>query len=227
MQLLLYKNTRYIFAINLILMVIFLMVLWKHGGDRVLNQPLKPMLLHKSDAVPSSAYMSYRHFHRKEHPDCRSVKFQQVTNDVYTCPCGVKFTYSTSTLSGYHEYKPAVKGSCVGCPAAKGAKDRVFRVSVHQDIYERMRKQRLSMRGKVLRSVRPSTMERSFAESKELHGLRFTRYRGVQQVQIQVWITAMIQNLKKWIKLRSLQQYGLYLTYQVEEKKKRKSSHSS
>jgi Phage-related minor tail protein/Transposase DDE domain len=127
------------------------------------------------------AYMSYRRFHRKEHPDCRSVKFQQVTDDVYACPCGVKFTYSTSTSSGYHEYKPAVKGSCVGCPAAKGAKDRVFRVSVHQDIYERMRKQRLSMRGKVLRSVRPSTIERSFAESKELHGLRFTRYRGVQQ----------------------------------------------
>jgi transposase len=173
------------------------------------------------------AYMSYRCFHRKEHPDCRSVKFQQVTDDVYACPFGVKFTYSTSTRSGYHEYKPAVKGSCVGCPAAKGAKDRVFRVSVHQDIYERMRKQRLSMRGKVLRSVRPSTIERSFAESKELHGLRFTRYRGVQQVQIQVWITAMIQNLKKWTKLRSLQQYGLYLTYQMEEKKKRKSSHSS
>ncbi len=95
--------------------------------------------------------MSYRRFHRKEHPDCRSVKFQQVTDDVYACPCGVKFTYSTSTSSGYHQYKPAVKGSCVGCPAAKGAKDRVFRVSVHQDIYERMRKQRLSMRGKVLR----------------------------------------------------------------------------
>ncbi|MGP3609877.1 transposase, partial [Anoxybacteroides rupiense] len=42
---------------------------------------------------------------------------------------------------------------------------------------------------------------RSFAESKELHGLRFARYRGVRYVQIQVWITAMIQNLKKWAKL--------------------------
>jgi hypothetical protein len=34
-------------------------------------------------------------------------------------------------------------------------------------------------------------------------------------------------NLKTWTKLRSLQQYGLYLTYQMEAKKKRKSSHSS
>ncbi|WP_035097904.1 transposase, partial [Anoxybacteroides tepidamans] len=90
-----------------------------------------------------------------------------------------------------------------------------FRVSVHQDIYDRMRNRRLSARGKVLRSVRPATIERSFAESKELHGLRFARYRGVRYVQIQVWITAMIQNLKKWAKLRSLQLYGLSLTYQM------------
>ncbi|MED3906138.1 MULTISPECIES: transposase [Geobacillus] len=76
------------------------------------------------------------------------------------------------------------------------------------------------MRGKVLRSVRPSTIERSFAESKELHGLRFTRYRGVQQVQIQVWITAMIQNLKKWTKLRSIQQYGHLPNGREKEKKK-------
>jgi hypothetical protein len=46
MQPLLYKKCALYFAIYLILMVIFLMVLWKHEGDRVLNQPLKPMLLH-------------------------------------------------------------------------------------------------------------------------------------------------------------------------------------
>jgi hypothetical protein len=71
-----------------------------------------------------------------------------------------------------------------------------------------MGKQRLSVRENALRLVRPSTIERSFAESKELHSLRFARYRGVQQVQIQIWITAMIQNLKKWTKLQSLQQYS-------------------
>jgi hypothetical protein len=46
MQHLLYKKCAFYFAIYLILMVIFLMLLWKHDGDRVLNQPLKPMLLH-------------------------------------------------------------------------------------------------------------------------------------------------------------------------------------
>lgn len=105
----------------------------------------------------------------------RSIPFSE--GSVYVCPCGVKFVYSTSTRSGYHEYKPDVKGSCVGCPAANGKGDRVFRVSVHQEVYQQMKKRRLSEKGKVFRLVRPATIERSFAESKELHGLRFARYR--------------------------------------------------
>nr|WP_281172508.1 transposase [Ectobacillus panaciterrae] len=52
-----------------------------------------------------------------------------------------------------------------------------------------IRDQRLSARGNILRSIRPSTIERSFAESKELHALRFVRYRGVRYIQIQVWST--------------------------------------
>lgn len=159
------------------------------------------------------AYVSYRRFHRKEHSKCRSSQFRLVKEDIYVCPCGVKFSYSTSTRSGYHEYKPDVKGSCAGCPAANGKGDRVFRVSVHQEVYQQMKKRRLSEKGKVFRLVRPATIERSFAESKELHGLRFARYRGVPYVQIQVWITAMIQNLKKWTKLRSLRSHGIDLSY--------------
>nr|WP_203362940.1 transposase [Bacillus sp. REN10] len=75
----------------------------------------------------------------------------------------------------------------------------------------------MSPRGKILRSVRPSTVERSFAHSKELHGLRYARYRGVQKVKTQVLMTAIIQNLKKWAKLRSLKQVGLHLTHQIIE----------
>ncbi|PET94832.1 hypothetical protein CN941_26335 [Bacillus cereus] len=52
------------------------------------------------------------------------------------------------------------------------------------------------MRWKILRSVHPSTVELSFAHSKELHVLRYARYRGVQKVKAQVLMTAIIQNLK-------------------------------
>ena len=59
--------------------------------------------------------------------------------------------------------------------------------------------------------------ELSFAHSKELHGLRYARYRGVQKVETQVLMTAIIQNLKKWTKLRSLQKIGLHLTSHIIE----------
>ncbi|MEI4803795.1 transposase [Bacillus sp. NPDC077411] len=77
--------------------------------------------------------------------------------------------------------------------------------------------QRLSMRGKILRSVRPSTVELNFAHSKELHGLCYAPYCGVQKVKVQVLMTAIIQSLKKWTKLRSLKQVVLHLTHQIIE----------
>ena len=159
------------------------------------------------------AYISYRRFSSKEHPECRKSQFKKANEELYACPCGVPFRYKTTTRQGYHEYKPD-KGSCTGCPFAK-KDDRVLRISVHQKTYDKLREQRLSVRGKILRSVRPSTVELSFAQSKELHGLRFARYRGVQKVKTQVLLTAIIQNLIKWTKLRSQKQFGLYLTYQI------------
>ncbi|KKB33885.1 Mobile element protein [Bacillus thermotolerans] len=127
------------------------------------------------------------------------------------------FYYRTTTRKGAHEFKPP-KGSCQGCPfAKKPGEDRVLRLSIHQETYNELRQQRLSLRGKILRSVRPSTVELSFAHSKELHGLRYARYRGVQKVKTQVLMTAIIQNLKKWAKLRSLQKIGLHLTSHIIE----------
>lgn len=158
-------------------------------------------------------YISYRRFSSKEHPKCRKTQFKKVREDLYACPCGVPFYYKTTTRNGYHEYKPP-KDSCLNCPFAK-KEDRVLRINIHQETYNQLREHRLSDRGKILRFVRPSTVELSFAHSKELHGLRFARYRGVPKVKIQVLLTTIIQNLKKWTKLRSLKQYGLHLTYQI------------
>nr|WP_255295648.1 transposase [Bacillus cereus] len=90
---------------------------------------------------------------------------------------------------------------------------------MHQETYDKLREQRLSIRGKILKSVRPATVELNFAHSKELHGLCYARYRGVQKVKAQVLMTAIIQNLKKRTKFRSLQQVGLHLTHQIIEEK--------
>ncbi|WP_439711153.1 transposase [Bacillus altitudinis] len=40
-------------------------------------------------------------------------------------------------------------------------------------------------------------IERSFADSKQLHGLRYCRLRGKQNVSEQVLLTAACQNMKK------------------------------
>jgi transposase len=178
------------------------------------NAPLARRLFQRGFFV----YMSYRRFSSNEHPKCRRHQFRRVHEDLYACPCGVPFSYKTTNRQGYHEFRPP-KGSCQGCPFAKKEnEDRVLRISIHQKVYDQLREQRLSPRGKILRSVRPATVELSFAHSKELHGLRYARYRGVQKVKIQVLMTAIIQNLKKWAKLRSLKQVGLHLTHQIIEK---------
>ncbi|ENQ3079521.1 transposase [Bacillus sp. WLY-B-L8] len=101
------------------------------------------------------------------------------------------FHNKTTNCRGYHEFKPP-KGSCQSYSFAKKEnQDRVLRISIQQEIYDQLREQRLSMRGK------PSTVELSFAHSKELHGLRYARYRGVQKVKAQVMMTAIITRLKK------------------------------
>ncbi|WHP43817.1 transposase [Lysinibacillus boronitolerans] len=88
---------------------------------------------------------------------------------------------------------------------------------MHQKTYDRLREMRLSWKGKILKTVRPQTIELSFAHSKEYHGLRYARYRGIPKVKTQVLMIALIQNFKKWTKLRSLKQVGLHLTYKIIE----------
>ncbi|NRG30077.1 transposase, partial [Bacillus circulans] len=44
---------------------------------------------------------------------------------------------------------------------------------------------------------RKEKVERSFADSKELHGLRYCRLRGLHNASEQVLLTAACQNMKK------------------------------
>ncbi|OCS86801.1 transposase [Caryophanon latum] len=160
--------------------------------------------------------MPYKRSRSKEHPKCKRTHFKKVKDGLYACPMGIPFSYRTTTRGGYHEFK-APKGSCTNCPYSLKEEDRVLRISIHQKTYDRLREMRLSQRGKILKVVRPQTIELSFAHSKENHGLRYARYRSLLKVKTQVLMTAIIQNFKKWAKLRSLKQVGLHLTYKIIE----------
>lgn len=51
--------------------------------------------------------------------------------------------------------------------------------------------------GKRLYAPRKETVERSFADAKELHGHRYARFRGLSKVQAQCLLSAACQNMKK------------------------------
>ncbi len=56
---------------------------------------------------------------------------------------------------------------------------------------------RLSNEGKWIYRMRKVKVERSFADSKELHGLCYCRLRGKEKVREQGLMTAACQNMKK------------------------------
>lgn len=68
---------------------------------------------------------------------------------------------------------------------------------IWEEHIEWIRENRLSEAGKKLYARRKETIERSFADSKELHGLRYCRMRGIEKVKEQCLLTAASQNMKK------------------------------
>ena len=52
---------------------------------------------------------------------------------------------------------------------------------------------------KIMRGERQWKMEGIFAEGKENHGLERARYRGRAKVQIQAYMIALVQNVKRMI----------------------------
>ena len=66
-----------------------------------------------------------------------------------------------------------------------------------EDFKEAINTNRLTDLGKRLYARRKETVERSFADAKELHGHRYARFRGLAKVQAQCLLSAACQNMKK------------------------------
>jgi transposase len=122
-------------------------------------------------------------------------------NDIYVCPNSEELTYRSTTREGYREYKSDPK-KCSTCPLLEQCtrsqnKQKVVTRHVWEDHKDKVRLNRLSPEGKILYKFRKETVERSFADSKELHGLRYCRLRGIKNASEQVLLTAACQNMKK------------------------------
>jgi hypothetical protein len=131
-------------------------------------------------------------------------KYDSVS-DTYECPEGQCLKYVTTKRDGYKEYVADGK-ICINCPRlnectlSKNHKRTIFR-HVWENYKEIIRENRLSDRGKIVMKRRSETVERSFADAKELHGYRYARFRGLERVEEQCLMTAMVQNIKKLARL--------------------------
>jgi transposase len=129
-------------------------------------------------------------------------KFQYDTErDVYVCPNQQLLVYRTTNREGYRQYHSDAR-ECCGCPLRQQctrSRNMVKVVTRHvwQAARDRVDSHRLEPHGKRIYKRRKETVERSFADAKQLHGHRYARMRGLTNVREQCLLAATAQNIKK------------------------------
>ncbi len=104
--------------------------------------------------------------------------------DSFTCPNGKLLYKNNISKDGYIEYVIS-SHDCENCPFKKEClrnyKRKVVRRHIYQDVADMCKNYRLSDEGKEIYKLRKETIERVFADGKEKHGLRYTRFKGLQK----------------------------------------------
>ena len=121
--------------------------------------------------------------------------------DCYLCPNDKILKYTTTNRDGYREYK-SNPHDCAKCEMIKQcteSKNHQKLVTRHiwENYIEMAEDIRHSPLGKATYSMRSQTIERVFADAKEKHAMRYTPYRGLNQVTNWVRLKFAAMNLKK------------------------------
>lgn len=121
--------------------------------------------------------------------------------DVYICPEQNYLEYVTTDRNGYREYK-SKNDRCASCPRREQClSEKQKKKSLRRHVWEDYRDEAYvfthTEEGKQIYGKRKETVERSFADSKQLFGLRYCRMRGLAKVAEQCLLTAAAQNMKK------------------------------
>jgi len=122
-------------------------------------------------------------------------------HDCYLCSENQSLNYSTTNRDGYREYKSIVT-LCATCPRLNEctrSRNHVKVITRHvwEEYKEQIIDHRYEEKGKRIYKRRKETVERSFADAKELHGHRYARLRGIKKVSEQCLLAAACQNMKK------------------------------
>ena len=131
--------------------------------------------------------------------------------DCYICPNNKILKYSTTNRDGYREYK-SNKCDCSNCPhlnQCTGSKDHVKVVTRHvwEEYMEKVEDIRHTKGTREIYKLRSETIERVFADAKEKHGMRYTQYRGLKKVKMELNLLFACMNLKKlatWLDRKGL-----------------------
>jgi transposase len=121
--------------------------------------------------------------------------------DCYTCPEGCTLNYRTTDRQGYRHYAsdPTQCRTCSLQPRCTKSANLTKVVTRHiwQEHKDTVNSHRYTEQGKKIYQRRKETVERSFADSKQLHGHRYARLRGIGKVFEQCLLCAAVQNMKK------------------------------
>lgn len=122
-------------------------------------------------------------------------------HDCILCPNDKILKYSTTNREGYRAYKSDGK-ECKNCPFLKQcthSKDHVKLVTRHvwEHYIEKAEDIRHTIGSKAIYNLRAQTIERVFADAKELHGMRYTQYRGLSKIKMELNLLFACMNLKK------------------------------
>ncbi len=149
----------------------------------------------RTPIMPYKRPMTKKGFFKK----CDYVYDEQ--NDCYLCPSNEVLKYSTTNRDGYKEYKSDSE-KCKNCPylsKCTESKDHTKIVARHvwEKYLEQVEEIRHTIGTKEIYDKRKETIERVFADAKELHGMRYAKHRGLGRMKMELNLIFACMNLKK------------------------------
>ena len=171
---------------------------WGYGSAAIIRelqrQGITAYIPLWSGRVGNSKYLKGELIYEKEH-------------DRFRCPQG-KYLTPNPAINDNHKRYASSSADCQVCPQASECPARSRKSGPHQhfvmrrmdqdlfeDVQARMREPTF---GEKL-SERMWKMEGLFAEAKQNHCLSRAKYRGRSKLQIQAYLSAMVQNLKRLV----------------------------
>lgn len=124
--------------------------------------------------------------------------------DHYRCPEGKLLTPCDPPTAERRRYRASINicrsyphlSNCIPNPTLRN-RGKMIRRNKHQVLFEYMNKEMRSFSFISKLTERMWKMEGIISEAKNLHGLKEAKYRGQHKVQIQAYMTATVQNLKR------------------------------